>query len=220
MKRYRRTLAETVRWRVYGKWQQKLLRRRAKYRFRRALKKAPTGAIAIDCGANVGDVTEVLVQHGLKVIAFEPDPMAIEVFRRRFRDDSRITLHECAVGAAPGSGQLHRSARAAADLEYSQHSSLFGFDHLERDATATVPIIDIVQALKDIDGRIYIMKLDIEGAEAEVLEALLDANCTTSVDHIFVETHERFGAEIKSRIDALRTRIALGGHKNIDLNWG
>lgn len=220
MKRYRRSFWEAVQWRLYGKWHKKLLKRRANHKFQKALEAAPAGSLAIDCGANVGDVTEQLIRHGLRVIAYEPEPMAIDIFQRRFGDNDNVTLHKCAVGASAGTVQLHRSSRAATDIVYTQTSSLFPFEHLEGSLAINVQVIDIVQAIREIKDHIYLLKLDIEGSEADVLEALLDAGLTESIDHIFVETHERFGVKLKAQIDGLRNRIAENGHQNIDLNWG
>ena len=53
--------------------------------------------IAIDCGANVGEVTEVMARRGAKVYAFEPNPYAFDVLQKRFADNPRVICLKKAV---------------------------------------------------------------------------------------------------------------------------
>ncbi|BCH25764.1 FkbM family methyltransferase [Mesorhizobium sp. L-8-3] len=63
------------------------------------------------------------------------------------------------------------------------------------------------------------MKLDVEGSEAEVLEAILDAGLDRRIDLILVETHEHFSEELSRRLGAIRERMATGRIDNICLGW-
>jgi 16S rRNA A1518/A1519 N6-dimethyltransferase RsmA/KsgA/DIM1 with predicted DNA glycosylase/AP lyase activity len=64
------------------------------------------GALAIDCGANVGNVTLALVRRGAEVHAFDPDPDAFEVLRSRVNGVPRMHLHRQAVTDRPGKQRL------------------------------------------------------------------------------------------------------------------
>ena len=54
------------------------------------------GDVAIDCGANVGEVSARLLETGADVIAFDPEPWAVERLRERFQNEPRFTLHNAA----------------------------------------------------------------------------------------------------------------------------
>ena len=50
-------------------------------------------------------------------------------------------------------------------------------------------------------------KMDIEGAEVEVLERLLGSTDTRLLGEVFVETHEKYQPELRERTQALRDRV-------------
>ncbi|ESX11305.1 MULTISPECIES: hypothetical protein [unclassified Mesorhizobium] len=52
------------------------------------------------------------------------------------------------------------------------------------------------------------MKMDIEGSEAECLEAILEAGLQDAVGAILVETHDRVSPDIAHRVERIRQRIA------------
>ncbi|MGO4842084.1 FkbM family methyltransferase, partial [Rhizobiaceae sp. 2RAB30] len=82
-----------------------------------------------------------------------------------------------------------------------------------------VEIVDLVAYIEALSEPVRILKLDIEGYEAEVLEAILDARLDRRIDLILVETHEQFSSELARRIGAIRDRIAAEGIDNICLGW-
>lgn len=43
-----------------------------------------TGDVCIDCGANVGYVTEKMTRKGCVVYAFEPNPYAYKILENKF----------------------------------------------------------------------------------------------------------------------------------------
>ncbi|ESZ04426.1 MULTISPECIES: hypothetical protein [unclassified Mesorhizobium] len=52
------------------------------------------------------------------------------------------------------------------------------------------------------------MKMDIEGSEAECLEAILEAGLQDAIGAILVETHDRVSPDIARRVERIRQRIA------------
>jgi len=65
------------------------------------------GDLAIDCGANVGNVTAALASRGAFVHAFEPNPDAFAVLAGRFRDSPSVVLHPQAVLDRAGRARLY-----------------------------------------------------------------------------------------------------------------
>ena len=68
-------------------------------------------------------------------------------------------------------------------------------------------------------GKIDFIKLDIEGAEFEVLEALIAQDLYKNVEYIMVETHERLFENPRTKIDELKAQITQKHIKNIYLDW-
>src|SRR5437879_2510751 len=56
----------------------------------RAFADLQPGDIAIDAGANVGDITAVMAATGATVYAFEPNPFAFKALRRRFASNPNV----------------------------------------------------------------------------------------------------------------------------------
>ncbi|WFP61826.1 MULTISPECIES: hypothetical protein [unclassified Mesorhizobium] len=75
-----------------------------------------------------------------------------------------------------------------------------------------------MQFLKELEEPATVVKMDIEGAEAECIESMLDDGVYRSIGHVLVETHERLSRDLSNRIAALRDRIGREGINNID--WG
>ena len=65
--------------------------------------------LVLDCGANVGEITEILAKTGAQVHAFEPDPFCFGKLTKRFKGVDNVTLHNVAVGTTDGVIQLMRA---------------------------------------------------------------------------------------------------------------
>lgn len=208
-----------ARWLFYRKWKKRShwKQRNAIMRFRRAIRK---GGVAIDCGANVGDITAMMLDHGMTVYAFEPDPMAFKVLEERHRSNPRARLHQQAVGGSARTVTLLRSSDAAGgDLSGTVASSIQPLSHATENTGITIDVIDLCRFISDLDQPVRVLKLDIEGSEIEVINALIDNGVARKIDLILVETHERFHEELALETDKIRKRIEKEGLTNIDLNW-
>ena len=205
------------RWHLYRRWTNER-GRRSMYDFRRYLQAAPAGALAIDCGANVGDVSAAMLKVGLRVIAFEPDPLSLAALHRRFDSEPRLTIIPKAVGASNRRAPLYRQTANGRTL--TEASSFIRMKHHQPEPAAEIDIIDLPAFLAGLGEPVYLLKLDIEGAEAEVLEALLDRGLTQPIGRIFVETHEWLDEELARRLNAIRARTSGPEFANLDLDWG
>jgi FkbM family methyltransferase len=174
----------------------KLRRRRAKVSlkdFDRELASIKVSDICLDFGANLGVFTEKLAQTGATVHAYEPDPYCFAKLQDRFAGRSNVHLHNVAVAREAGWATLRRtlSFDAAPDV-FSQASSIvvknpriYGAEGIEVETHAFVDIVN------GFDRPVAIVKMDIEGAEFDILEQILAAPERFPVKSMFVETHER-----------------------------
>ena len=213
--------ANWVGWQVYHRHRRKrAAARRATWDFLKLVQTLPPGSLAIDGGANIGNVTAALARRGIEVHAFEPDPFAAAIFAERFRGKPNVHLHRQALGARPDRAVLYRTVGFdARPLAHSTASSLIQRGAHDAAGAAEVEVVDLVQFIRGLGRRVDILKLDVEGSEADILERILDEGLDREIGAIFIETHESFSADLAERIAALRKRVKAAGTRNINLDW-
>ncbi len=176
----------------YAKWRLGLTpEARSKRAIRRlGLQKADT---VIDCGANVGDMTAVMAESGATVHAFEPNPHACAVLREKFQSNPKVHIHEAAVHLANGTLHLYLHENSSEDEVYwSNGSSLLAEKpNVSGERFVEARTIDLAAFLDALPDRVRLLKMDIEGAEVEVLRRLIETGSLDKVDVLFVETHEK-----------------------------
>lgn len=181
------------------------------------------GDIVLDCGANVGSMTARFVQRGAHVHAFEPDPVAHETLSGKFADHPLVTIHNAAVGTEDGEAVLFRiDSFEDNPTGHTVSSTLFAQEGNYHDSGVKVKIVDIVTFIKTLTAHhreIALLKLDIEGAEVEILEALAEQKMFDQIRYTLVETHERKRPEAAARFAALRAAAAENPTWNLDLSW-
>ena len=86
------------------------------------------GDIAIDCGANLGDVTVPLAANGATVHAFEPNPHAFRVLQKRTARFPNVHCYNQGVLDRPDKLRLYLHKRAAGNqVKWANGSSLLAF---------------------------------------------------------------------------------------------
>lgn len=85
-----------------------------------------------------------------------------------------------------------------------------------------VQMIDFSEFIKGLlqkHGKINLIKLDIEGAEFDVLDTFIEQNLHQNIEYIMVETHERVFDNPQEKIKALKEKITQKNISNIYLDW-
>lgn len=166
----------------------------------------PQGALCFDVGANIGDKSEALIAAGLRVVAFEPNPLIVDELRARFQRERQWTLVPAAIGAAPSLLALHTfrehglsSLAAGGAQDWQGHST----------GTFHVAVLTLDQAIQTF-GVPYFLKLDVEGWEGAALAGL-----SQPIPLVTCEFHLR-PQDIEKAKACLRQLAALGpGRVNI-----
>lgn len=183
------------------------------------------GDLAVDLGANKGEITARLATSGADVVAFEPDPVTFAQLQTRFADAPNVTLVNAAVGLGSGSVRLMRAGNFADNPEGASVKStiLDGGRGIDAANAVEVPLIDFPTWLRDQlarRGQIAFVKMDIEGAELEILEEMLRQDLFTDIRGLVAETHERKFKDLRDRYKALRAAITRHDPSGrITLDW-
>lgn len=126
------------------------------------------GDLVFDVGANVGNVSEVFIGLGARVVAIEPSPNLAREIRRRC--GRRVTVETVALGAEPGHAPLLIG-------KHSGHSTLSAeWAHAAPTADRWAGTIEVPVTTLDLLFQRYglpaFVKIDVEGYEDKVLAGL------------------------------------------------
>lgn len=180
------------------------------------------GDICLDLGANVGLFTQKMADRGCEVHAFEPDPLAWTILVENMGNRPNVILHNCAVAGKAGRLRLRRAHDFAADPVHSTTKSTIALNHARRYQDADGIDVD-VRAFDDVVAgfgrRIALVKMDIEGAEFDILRQVFADPTAFDIDAIFCETHERDAYPEFREIDRMRRASDHLERPHINLYW-
>lgn len=185
------------------------------------------GDVVLDCGANVGEVTVPLAKTGADVHSFEPDPYAFGKLRKATAGMENVTLHNAAVGVASGSIKLMRADNFDKNPRGASVKStvISGGRMIAEEGNNTVDVAlvslpDIIADLSAKYGEIAFLKMDIEGAELDILEDMLEKKLFESVRLTVAETHENKFKTLRPRFKSLRNMVADSYPvSRVNLDW-
>ena len=198
------------------------LQHRAEARFRALAAVLGPGDLALDLGANVGDMTAVLAANGATVHAYEPEPDTFALLRTRFADAPNVAVHQAAIADRAGQADLVLPASFADRPRSASKAASIAHDRYRGDGAVTrmVALHDIRDVMAALPQPPRIIKMDIEGAELPVLEAMRAADLIAPDTAVFVETHERLDPASLGRVLALQAWARDGARGYVNLNWG
>lgn len=186
------------------------------------------GDIVIDGGANIGLFTDLALSFGASVVAFEPNPILVEFLKKKYKSNQRVDIINQAVWVEDRILNLSIGVDSAcAYTDAAMGGSIIKNNKFIE--TCPAEIAYNVQALDFVDyiQKLYIknnkkikfIKLDIEGAEFEVINRILDTGAYDCFECMVCETHERYfenGSEILTK---LKERLKNLKIKHIFLDW-
>jgi len=135
---------------------------------------------------------------------------------------ANVQIKNVAAGIVAKEVQFYRHKKFGQDPVYRSqaNSTLSSGIHLDKSNAVKVHQIDLLNYLENLRGSIGIIKIDIEGAEVELLEALFDrTDLLDRIDWIFAETHEWIWREFRHRVTKLRERAKPIQRPRINLDW-
>ena len=180
------------------------------------------GLTCIDLGANSGKITRKMASGTKQVIAFEPDPWTHAILKANVTDLTNVRIENAAAGIAEEVVLLYRHKQFDEDpIRFSESSSIIASkSNVTEMGAVEVRQVDFVKYLEDLDQEIGVLKVDIEGAELALLEALFARpDILGRIEYIFMETHERQIPDHATRVRALRKKAHRMDRPYINLYW-
>ena len=181
--------------------------------------------LVLDCGANVGEITDVLAKTGARVHAFEPDPFCFEKLTKRFERAGNVTLHNVAVGTTDGVIQLMRAENfdenpRGASVKSTVISGGRKIDEVDTIEVKLLNLPDFIAEKTKEGAEIAFLKMDIEGAELELLEHMRTLGLFEVIRLTVAETHEHKFKELRPRFKKLRADVsAQYPITKVNLDW-
>lgn len=166
------------------------------------------GSTFIDVGANVGGYSVRACKIGARVIAVEPDPDNYRVLKLNLKLNQCIDAH--ALNIAAGSREEIRElyeGRKGAPAGYSLQQARRGG---KVKCSVDVKPLDVAIPPLLINERVDLLKIDVEGVEAEVIKGALDLLKRTR--YVIVEVIPSTKFRMREMLDILK----LQGFKLID----
>jgi FkbM family methyltransferase len=147
--------------------------------------------------------TALAERFGLTVHAFDPTPRSIEWIKQQAFSD-RFVLHECGLSSFDGTASFNPPENP----DHVSHTLLNRPSTSDR--AISVPVKKLATIMKELGhARIDVMKMDIEGAEYDVLEDI--SKCGIRPRQILVEFHHRFpDVGITKTKEAIRMIRSIG----------
>lgn len=154
-------------------------------------------SVVFDLGGYKGDwAQEIFDRFGCQVWIFEPVPSFAQGIRRRFHDHDKIKVFEFGLAASDGSVELNLAENSS-----SQFSSKGG-------ATTTIRLSDVGSFFSShAISKIDLMKINIEGAEYDLLDSMLDRGLSDRITDLQIQFHDFF-LQAAARREKIRSRLA------------
>ena len=163
------------------------------FRFAQLARLVPDRPVSvIDCGAHIGVFSMLCAEHlpGAVVHAFEPQPDNFELLRHNARGyGQRVVAHPQAVGTEPGRLRLYRSGQETDGCTGRWSMVPAAGDACVVDSVE-VEVIDLAAFIGALDAAPCLLKLDLEGFEADLIAAM-PIEVLRQVGILVLEEHHR-----------------------------
>lgn len=156
------------------------------------------GDTIVDIGANIGAFALMIESRarGARVHCFEPGPSTRETLERNVAANGLgeyVAVHPYAVSDRRGVVELMRA-------DSPVHRSLFANDYARggSDEVETLPLAEALDLAGG--GRVDLLKVDVEGAEIEIVEGMDPADWGR-VERAVIEYHDFFRPGCRGRVE-------------------
>lgn len=158
-----------------------------------------SGSLAIDVGSNVGDWSLLLSPRFDRTIAIEPDERALAARS----SISNVQVIRAAAGKEPGVKTLYMRPQAL-QSSLLESRTIDDLPYVDEQGVDVVTLDEIAPIGADF------VKIDVEGAEKDVLEGCLDWSRWSRTTFV-VECHDTF-SDVRDQLVRLGKRVTRVPH--------
>jgi FkbM family methyltransferase len=173
-------------------------------------------SVVLDLGSNWGDVLKGLESCGCKVYAFEPHPFFYNYMKEEYGDNDNFIISDKAAWTKNEERKFYfknsREAKNGGATLMSEKTNII--DPYLFDIVECFSISDFIKEI----GHVDVLKIDVEGAEYEILYSILESGAHEKIRSIYVEDHERKMPSL--RFAEMKNKV-INGYTKIekDLYW-
>lgn len=182
------------------------------------------GDLVFDIGAHVGSRSATLLSLGAEVVAVEPQPVFARMIERYLAHRLR-GFETVAVGAAEGEATLHISSRHPTVTTISGRfingvQASEGFRDVVWDREIRLPVTTLDRLIERY-GRPAFCKIDVEGAESDILRGLSQPIPLVAFEYIpAVPEVAREAVALLESLGPYRFNRVVGEqHRFVSENW-
>ena len=161
----------------------------------------------INCGANTGQSFELMKKYYpttiFKHYLIEPNPECTKILIEHYSRNPNVEIIESALGTTNGTTLLYgsynhetRTAVGASTLISHNFNT-----QMNQEGALTVSLMSLSELLKNLSSQFnfFVLKLDVEGSEYEILMDLIDTKSINLVRILYVEFHSKYYHKAKRR---------------------
>lgn len=159
--------------------------------------------IILDIGGGVGASLKIFLEQlpGKKIIVFEPVEDSFNAIKQRFPGYNNIEFVRAAAGNDNGEKDIHIAERITSSsllpLAADPESNVFDDRNLGKVRTEKIRTVRLDNFLSSFDGRIGIMKIDVQGYELDVLKGAENKLGITDIVVLEANNHEGYKGSAK-----------------------
>lgn len=173
-----------------------------------------TCVVDVGVGDHPDFAQELARKFGTRCLLVDPTRKHCDLLNGWCDRNSRFEYLWAALGPQPGHMQFFESRHNVSGSIFPTHRNIAAGDVDAYD----VPVVTLDDLLRQVGGHIGVLKMDVEGAEFEVLERA-SSDALARIDQILVEFHDGTIPEFsrRDRDRAIRPLIA-SGFKAVEYN--
>lgn len=182
--------------------------------------------VFIDCWMNVWLITDIARKMNMEVYWFEPNPLSLKLFNKKYINDDKVHIYPCAVSDKEWEMDFYADPQLLFDEwwsiieEFAKNNHVGGGKREKLIKTKVLRLTDIIK--NDIlpkHKHIHMLKIDIEWSEFWVVDDIINEWLYKNMTYIVVETHENFFKNWMEMLKNLKDKIKKNNIYNIYLDW-
>lgn len=175
--------------------------------------------LVLDLGAHIGRASIEFSHFAGAVHSFEPHPEIFKELRHNTRNYHRVKAINKAVSDVTGQMKLYFEPPKPGKF-YEGSSLVTTKSNLSYENAFDVETVALAEYVEGLGKPVRMIKMDIEGAEYQVLSALIETPAIGQIEKIYVEDHCDRVAGLSDMRDRCVARIeALGLTNRFDFTW-